>query len=102
MFAITPYDKNISIFKTSTQITNHTMNIEKIGIIKFDILGVGTLDLIRDCMQDANISSWDIDINNPVSVKDLLHSKLPARYFDRNMRNLKLIKKDLNKERERD
>lgn len=44
--------------------------VEKIGIIKFDILGVGTLDLIRDCMQDANISSWDIDVNNPKFYND--------------------------------
>ena len=44
--------------------------VEKIGIIKFDILGVGTLDLVRDCVQDANISSWDIDINNPKFYND--------------------------------
>ena len=39
--------------------------IENIGIIKFDILGVATLDLVRDCMIDANVSEWDLDINNP-------------------------------------
>lgn len=44
-----------------------------------------------------DVFTSDIDINNKVDVKDLLHSKLPDKYFDRNMRNLKLITKDLNK-----
>ena len=46
--------------------------IENIGIIKFDILGVATLDLVRDCMIDANVSEWDLDINNPKFYTDKL------------------------------
>lgn len=39
--------------------------VEEIGIIKFDILGVATLKVIQEVIQDANIDLWDIDINNP-------------------------------------
>ena len=39
--------------------------IEEIGIIKFDILGVATLKVIQEIIQDINLDLWDIDINNP-------------------------------------
>ena len=39
--------------------------IEEIGIIKFDILGVATLDLVAEIKKDANVSDWEININNP-------------------------------------
>lgn len=40
--------------------------IEEIGIIKFDILGVQTLNMIKEAQKDANLSEFDININNPV------------------------------------
>lgn len=39
--------------------------IERIGIIKFDLLGVKTLLLVQDVLKSANINEWDININNP-------------------------------------
>lgn len=39
--------------------------VEEIGIIKFDILGVATLDLVAEIKKDANIPDWEININNP-------------------------------------
>lgn len=39
--------------------------IEEIGIIKFDILGVQTLGMIKEIIQDTGLSEWDININNP-------------------------------------
>lgn len=39
--------------------------IEEIGIIKFDILGVATLNLLAEVQQDTGLSDYDIDINNP-------------------------------------
>lgn len=44
--------------------------IEEIGIIKFDILGVQTLTMIKEIKADANIDDYDIDINNPVFEND--------------------------------
>lgn len=38
--------------------------IENIGIVKFDILGVSTLNLIGEVKKDVNIDPWDININN--------------------------------------
>ncbi len=40
------------------------VNIERIGIIKFDLLGVKTLCLVQDVIKSAGIDEWDIDINN--------------------------------------
>ena len=37
-----------------------------------------------------------INIDDEIKIGDFLHLKLSDRYFDRNMRNLKLITKDLN------
>lgn len=44
---------------------------EKIGIVKFDILGVATLSVIQEIKTDANISDWELDPNNP----DFLNNK---------------------------
>lgn len=38
---------------------------EKIGLVKFDILGVASLVAINEAMQEDNIDPWEIDINNP-------------------------------------
>lgn len=39
--------------------------IENIGIIKFDILGVQTLTLVSEAMNDSGLNEYDININNP-------------------------------------
>ena len=39
--------------------------IEEIGIIKFDLLGVATLNLLTEVQEDTGLTDWDIDINNP-------------------------------------
>lgn len=39
--------------------------IEEIGIIKFDLLGVATLNLLTEVQEDTGLTNWDIDINNP-------------------------------------
>lgn len=39
--------------------------IESIGIVKFDVLGVATLNLIQQVVKDAGITLDDININNP-------------------------------------
>lgn len=40
-------------------------NIEEIGIIKFDILGVQTLNILKEVKEDTGIDDWEININNP-------------------------------------
>ena len=45
--------------------------IEEIGIIKFDVLGVQTLNMIKEIQNDVKISEFDININNP----DFEHDK---------------------------
>lgn len=50
--------------------------IEDIGIIKFDILGVTTLSIIQEIMNDVEIDPWEIDINNPEFENDELIYKL--------------------------
>lgn len=39
--------------------------VEEIGIIKYDILGVASLGLVQETQNDAGVSDWEIDINNP-------------------------------------
>jgi DNA polymerase-3 subunit alpha len=39
--------------------------IEDIGIVKFDLLGVATLNLVKEIKDDLNLDSWLYDINNP-------------------------------------
>ena len=38
--------------------------VEEISIVKFDILGVASLGLVQETQNGANISDWEIDINN--------------------------------------
>lgn len=38
---------------------------ERIGLVKFDILGVASLVAIDEAMREDNIPSWKININNP-------------------------------------
>lgn len=39
--------------------------VEDIGIVKFDLLGVATLNLVKEIKDDLHLDSWDYDINNP-------------------------------------
>lgn len=39
--------------------------VEDIGIVKFDLLGVATLNLVKEIKDDLHLNSWDYDINNP-------------------------------------
>ena len=38
--------------------------IEDIGIVKFDILGVATLNIVKEIKDDLNLNPWNYDINN--------------------------------------
>lgn len=38
--------------------------IEEIGIVKYDLLGVKTLNIVKDAIREIGLSEWDIDINN--------------------------------------
>ena len=44
--------------------------IEDIGIIKFDLLGVATLNLVKEVKDDLSLNPWDYDINNPKFEQD--------------------------------
>lgn len=39
--------------------------IENIGIVKFDLLGVATLNIVEEIKNDLNLNPWDYNINNP-------------------------------------
>ena len=39
--------------------------IEDIGIVKFDLLGLATLNLVKEIKDDLNLDPWLYDINNP-------------------------------------
>ena len=39
--------------------------VEEIGIIKYDILGVASLGLVQEAQNDAKVSDWELNINNP-------------------------------------
>lgn len=39
--------------------------VEDIGIVKFDLLGVATLNLVNEIKNDLNLNPWLYDINNP-------------------------------------
>lgn len=41
------------------------VKVEDIGIIKFDILGVATLSMMQEVVNNTGIDLWEIDINNP-------------------------------------
>ena len=52
-------------------------NIEDIGIIKFDLLGLATtLNTIKYALKYANIDPWEIDVNNPEFLKNQKMYKL--------------------------
>jgi len=38
--------------------------IENIGIVKYDLLGVKTLNIVKDTIKEVGISEWEVDINN--------------------------------------
>ena len=44
--------------------------VEDIGIVKFDLLGVATLNIIKEIKDDLHLNPWDYDINNPVFESD--------------------------------
>ena len=44
--------------------------IEEIGIIKFDILGVQTLTMVKEILNDIGLTEYDININNPIFEND--------------------------------
>jgi len=50
--------------------------IEDIGIIKFDILGVQTLNLVKEIISDLKLSEYDININNPTFENDIVPFEL--------------------------
>ncbi len=43
---------------------------EEIGIIKFDILGISTLSVIKEILKDIKIDPWTIDPNNDKFMQD--------------------------------
>lgn len=50
--------------------------IEDIGIVKFDILGVATLNLVKEIKDDLRLDPWVYDINNPEFEQDVNAYKL--------------------------
>jgi len=45
--------------------------VEQIGLVKFDVLGVETLNIVQQTVEDSGLSLWDIDINNPEFENDV-------------------------------
>ena len=43
---------------------------ERIGLVKFDILGVASLVAINEAMEEDHIDPWEININNPAFEHD--------------------------------
>ena len=43
---------------------------ERIGLVKFDILGVASLVAINEAMEEDHIPAWEININNPAFEHD--------------------------------
>lgn len=39
--------------------------VEAIGLVKYDALGVESLNVVEEAVESAGITLWDIDINNP-------------------------------------
>ena len=50
--------------------------VEEVGIIKYDILGVASLGLVQEAQNDAGVSDWELDINNPAFEYDKASYKL--------------------------
>ena len=52
--------------------------VEDIGIVKFDLLGVATLNLVKEIKDDLHLDPWDYDINNPEFENDRVTYELLA------------------------
>lgn len=53
------------IGKEGEQVVQCDMKIaEAIGLVKLDILGVETLNVVQEAAEDAGLTLWDLDINN--------------------------------------
>jgi len=50
--------------------------VEEIGIIKFDVLGVTTLNVVKETMNDVGLTPYDLSISNPNFANDELTFKL--------------------------
>lgn len=83
-------DKNEQVIQVDKKI------IEDIGIVKFDLLGLGNLGIIQDTLNIAGIDHWEIDPNNENFLNDkeaydLISSGDTASVFQlesKGMRNL--------------
>lgn len=59
------------IGKNGEQVIQVDMRIvEQIGLVKFDLLGVETLNIIQQTVEDSNLTLWNIDINNEAFEND--------------------------------
>lgn len=45
--------------------------VEEIGIVKYDLLGVRTINIVDEARKDNGLSKWDLDINNPKFENDI-------------------------------
>ena len=52
--------------------------VEDIGIVKFDLLGVATLNIVKEIKDDLQLDPWMYDINNPEFEQDEAAYKLLA------------------------
>lgn len=52
--------------------------VEDIGIVKFDLLGVATLNIVKEVKDDLQLDPWMYDINNPEFEQDEAAYKLLA------------------------
>ncbi|MDR2570673.1 MAG: DNA polymerase III subunit alpha, partial [Oscillospiraceae bacterium] len=50
--------------------------VEQIGMVKFDVLGVETLNIVQQAVEDSGLTLWDVDINNEVFENDEKSYKL--------------------------
>lgn len=53
--------------------------IEDIGIIKFDLLGVKTLKIVQDALNDLQLDEWTINVNNDEFIEDIESFKLLSK-----------------------
>lgn len=44
--------------------------IEEIGIIKFDLLGVSNLNILKEVKEDLGLNDWEINVNNDTFITD--------------------------------
>ena len=50
------------------ELTKHT--VESVSLVKYDFLGLSNLSIIKETKHNANLSSWDINIDNPKFFND--------------------------------